>query len=194
MIRWPRASSTAPAMPAAPDASTTTGGDTRNRTSASTTRCAAGRNVRSQSHSCTARSFRERPSALDKRSLVDRLAGADQLSRGVDLAPRVPEQYTARPALPVDVRDEAFAVRLVPPHERGARGADVVAGKDRGDPAGKEAGADPPGGKILGRGGAEGGRRGAKPGPDEPPADHDDARAICCGGRTQCAVVVERAE
>src|SRR5260221_3133542 len=118
MIRWPRASSTAPAIPAAPDASTTTGGDTRNRTSASTTRCAAGRNVRSQSHSCTARSFRERPSALDKRSLVDRLAGADQLGRGVDLAPRVPEQYTARPALPVDVRDDAFAVRLVPPLDR----------------------------------------------------------------------------
>src|SRR5260221_9862591 len=118
MIRWPRASSTARAIPAAPDASTTPGGDTRKRTSPSTTRCAAGRNVHSQSHSCTARSFRERPSALDKRALVDRLTGADQLGRGVDRAPGVPEQYAARAALRVDVRHDAFAVRLVPPLDR----------------------------------------------------------------------------
>src|SRR5260370_19897524 len=109
-------------MPAAPDASTTTGGATRNPTSASTTRCAAGRTVRSQSHSCTARSLRERPSALDKRALVDRSTGADQLGRGVDLVPDVPEENAARPALIVDVRDDTFAVRLVPAlHRRESR-------------------------------------------------------------------------
>ena len=45
---------------------------------------------------------------------VDDGARPDQLARGVDLAPDVPEQESARPALAVDVGDDALAVRLGP--------------------------------------------------------------------------------
>src|SRR6478752_9777416 len=110
----PRASSTAPAMPAAAEASTTTGGGTRNGISTSTTRCASGRKTRSHSTSVPALDLRERASLEGKGALVDRRAGADQLTPGVDLAPRVPEQKAARPALAVDERDDALAVRLLP--------------------------------------------------------------------------------
>src|SRR5689334_23453603 len=114
-ISSPRASATAPAMPHAADASTTAGGGTRSGASTSTTTCASGRNSRSHSHSCTTRGLRERASALDKGSFGNGLAREDQLGRRVDLVPDVPEQEATRLPLVVDVRDDALAVRLVPP-------------------------------------------------------------------------------
>src|SRR5262245_13857862 len=118
----PRARSTAATTPVAAAASTTAGGGTRSGASTSTSTCASGRKSRSHSHSCTARGLRDRASALDKRPFCHRAAREDQLARGVDLVPDVPEQDAARPPLVVDVRDDALAVRLVPTlHRRKAR-------------------------------------------------------------------------
>src|SRR5690348_18247092 len=102
-------------MPAPVDASTTAGGGTRSGSSTMTTRCASGRYTHSHSCSCASRGLRERARALDKRlRLVDGLSRTDPLPCDVDLVPRVPQQITARPAVVVDVCDDALAVRLLP--------------------------------------------------------------------------------
>src|SRR5438552_14654829 len=124
--RWPRASSTAAAIPVAPADAATGGGGTRSGSSASTTRCASGRKTSSQRRSCATFVFRERASPLDNRHRVDRLGGADQLASGLDLVPDVPEQEAARPPRVVHVGNDALAVRDVPPLYRGEARIDVA--------------------------------------------------------------------
>src|SRR5580765_5831778 len=105
---------TAPAMPAAPAATTTAGGGTRSRARTSTSGCASGRKTASHRISYPFRGFRERASVSDRKSA---LAGTDELTRVVDLVPDVPKQHAARPAV-LDVRDDALAVRLLPVLDR----------------------------------------------------------------------------
>src|SRR5436305_3143749 len=112
-MKWPRANSTAPAIPHPVDASTTAGGGTPRRASGSTTRCASGRKTLSHTHSCRRRALRERAS-LDKRPLADGFPRHDQLARSVDLVPDVPHEESTRPAVVVDIRDRPLAIRLVP--------------------------------------------------------------------------------
>src|SRR5205823_2058429 len=114
-------------MPQAAFATTTAGGAIRKGCNASTTSCAAGRNRYSQRNSVAGRCLTERAksSYWASRTLisagersngvpVDRLRPADQLAGGIDLAPDVPEQESARPSVSVHVGDNAFAARLLP--------------------------------------------------------------------------------
>src|SRR5687768_373026 len=110
----PCASSTAATIPVAPEAAATKGGGTRSGSSARTTTCASGRKRRSQTTSWPTFALRERARALDKRGLVDRLPGSDQLAAALDVIPDVPVQEPARPPVLVDVRDDPLAVRLLP--------------------------------------------------------------------------------